>query len=326
MITIKDVALKAGVSIATVSRVLNNRGSLSEKTKTKVFQAMKELDYQPNEVARTLSKQSSKIIGLIIPSMTHPFYATLSSSIEHYGFQKGYKLMICNSAFETKKEQIYLEMLRRNMVDGIIIASHNSDNAELFGNVRMPVISAEQILSTQIPAVVSDNYNGGYIATMHLIEKGCKILVHISGDLSMHLFSDERYKAFVDACKKNNITYYLYEATEKMLINLNYTELLNKVLDEHPDVDGIFASSDVIAMEAIKTCIIRGYQIPEDVKIVGFDDVYIGSLFYPEITSVKQDVDALGKTIVDNLIALIQHEEVEMKSVIPVHFVERSTT
>lgn len=326
MITIKDVALSAGVSIATVSRVLNNRGSLSEKTKAKVFQAMKDLDYQPNEVARTLSKQSSKIFGLIIPSMTHPFYATLSSSIEHYGFQKGYKLMICNSSFETRKEQIYLEMLRRNMVDGIIIASHNSDNAELFGNVRMPVISAEQILSQDIPAVVSDNYNGGYKATMHLIEKGCKVLAHVSGDLSLHLSSDERYKAFVDACTDNNVAYYLYEATEKMLIDLDYTKLVNRMLDEHPNIEGIFASSDVIAMEAIKTCIIRGYKIPEQVKIVGFDDVYIGSLFYPEITSVKQDVDTLGKRIVDNLIDLINHKQVEMKSVVPVQFVKRSTT
>lgn len=326
MITIKDVALKAGVSIATVSRVLNNRGALSEKTKQKVFKAMKDLDYQPNEIARTLSKQSSKIFGLIIPSMTHPFYATLSSSIEHYGFEKGYKLMICNSSFETKKEQSYLEMLRRNMVDAIVVASHNSDNAELFQNVHMPIISAEQILSPSIPAVVSDNYNGGYIATMHLIERGCKKLAHVSGDMSLHLSSDERYKAFVDACEANGVEHWLYEANEKMLIELDYTDLVNRMLNEHPDIDGIFASSDVIAMEAIKTCIIRGLAIPDKVKVVGFDDVYIGSLFYPEITSVKQDIDSLGRNIVDNLIRMINHEEVPMKTVVPVQFVQRSTT
>lgn len=326
MATIKDVALKADVSIATVSRVLNNRGSLSEKTKKLVFEAMKELDYQPNEIARTLSKQRSKILGVIIPSMTHPFYATLSSSIEHYAFERGYKLMICNSSFETKKEQIYLEMLRRNMVDGIVVASHNSDNAELFQNVNMPIISAEQILSTLIPAVVSDNYNGGYQATMHLIERGCKKLAHVSGDLSLHLSSDERYKAFVDACKKHNVEHYIYEADEKMLIGLDYSVLVNRIMEEHPDVDGVFASSDVIAMEVIKTFLIHGYKIPEQVKVVGFDDVYIGSLFYPEITSIKQDIDELGKTIVNNLLDLIDHKEIAMKTVVPVHFIERSTT
>ena len=119
MPTIKDVAERAGVSVTTVSRVLNNRGYISQATRTKVYQAMEELDYQPNEVARSLFRKRSKIIGLIVPTVAHPFFGELTSYLETYAYSRGYKVLICNSQLDASKEQEYIGMLRRNQVDGI---------------------------------------------------------------------------------------------------------------------------------------------------------------------------------------------------------------
>src|SRR5690606_7773253 len=130
MPTIRDVAERAGVSVTTVSRVLNNRGYISEATRRKVYQAMKELDYQPNEVARSLFRKRSNIIGLIVPTVEHPFFGELTFQVETYAYSRGYKVLVCNSQLNAAKEQEYIGMLRRNQVDGIIMASHTLEVEE----------------------------------------------------------------------------------------------------------------------------------------------------------------------------------------------------
>ncbi len=325
MSTIKDVASKAGVSIATVSRVLNNRGAISEATRKAVFQAMEELDYHPNEVARSLGKQRSKIIGLILPPLAHQFYAELATSIEDAAYRHGYKLMLCNSFFDSEKEKSYVEMLRRNMVDGIIVGSHTGET-DYFKNSRLPIVSVETIISDDIPAVVSDNFQGGSLATRHLLAKGCKNLVHISGELRLKLSSDERADAFQKLCEQAGVRHHIFEATEQMLRDLNYSEIVARIFHEIPDVDGIFASSDIIAAECVKTCAALGYRVPEDVKIVGFDGISFSKMFHPPLTTIRQDIPALGLECVRQLLTSIAGDDVQKRTVLPVNLIERKTT
>jgi family./Bacterial regulatory proteins, lacI family. len=173
MATIKDVAERAGVTVTTVSRVLNNRGYISEKTREKVYEAMKELNYQPNELARSLYRKKSYLIGLLIPSVAHPFFAELTNYIEYYAYQNDYKILLCNSGQDVEKEKEYIDMLKRHQVDGIIIGSHTL-KAEQYINVNLPIVAIDRYFSEKIPYVASDNYNGGVLATKLLIQKGCK--------------------------------------------------------------------------------------------------------------------------------------------------------
>ena len=145
-----DVAKKAGVSATTVSRVINNYGYLSQQTKEKVYAAMKELNYQPNSLARSLHGKSTKLIGLIFPSVTNPFFAELVEEIENKFFNAGYKVILCNSADNKEKERAYIRMLIANQVDGIIAGAHNL-GIEEYNKVGLPIVSFDRKLSDQIP-------------------------------------------------------------------------------------------------------------------------------------------------------------------------------
>jgi DNA-binding LacI/PurR family transcriptional regulator len=157
MANIKDVAEIAGVTVTTVSRVLNNRGYISEATRNKVYEAMAQLDYQPNEIARSLFRKKSNMLGLIIPDVSHPFFAELTKYVEFYAYSNGYKILFCNSYQDSKKEKDYIDMLKRHQVDGIIMGSHNLETSD-YQNLKLPIIAIDRYLAEDIPYVTSDNF------------------------------------------------------------------------------------------------------------------------------------------------------------------------
>jgi len=172
MPNLKDVAKNAGLSVNTVSRVLNNRGYISEKTKDKVYRVMKEMNYQPNEMARALFRKRSNMIGLIIPTISHPFFAELTYFLEYYADQKGYKLLLCNSNRNISKEVEYIEMLKKNQVDAIIMGSAVLD-VQHYLHLDLPIVSFDRVISEDIPVVTSNNLEGGKLVARLLIDKGC---------------------------------------------------------------------------------------------------------------------------------------------------------
>src|SRR5690606_5987687 len=177
MATIKDVAEKVGVSVTTVSRVLNNRGYLSEDLKRRVREAMEELNYQPNEIARSLFRKKSNIIGLIIPDISHPFFGEIAKQIEYYAYKNQYKILLCNSQLNKKKESEYINMLKASQVDGIIMGSHTLDIRE-YSSINLPVATLDRHVSETIPYVSSDHYQGCVLATKLLLTKGCQKISH----------------------------------------------------------------------------------------------------------------------------------------------------
>ncbi|WP_110930458.1 LacI family DNA-binding transcriptional regulator [Paenibacillus bouchesdurhonensis] len=324
MATIHDVALKAGVSVTTVSRVMNNRGYISEATRTKVFAAMDELGYQPNEIARSLLRKQSNILGLIVPSVSHPFFSELADRVEYYAYQKGYKVLLCNSQLDPVKERDYIEMLKRNRVDGIIMGSHTLEVDE-YMSLRSPIITFDRQIGKDIPYISSDNYEGGRLATERLISQGCRKIAHICGNLQLDLLANRRTDAFRDVIQQRGIEHLIIQTNMNVFDQARYEQLLRELLLAHPDIDGIFATSDIIGAFALKECELAGKRVPEDIKIIGYDDVNAARWLSPELTTVRQPIDDFGRLAVELLSKQVEGETVEIENALPVELVVRGT-
>ena len=293
MTNIKDVAIKAGVSVSTVSRVMNNRGYISQATKDKVFNAMKDLNYQPNEIAKSLFKKKSNIIGLILPDISTPFYAEETRYIEEELYKLGYKLMLCNAYNSSSREQEYINMLLRNQVDGIIIGSHTL-KIEDYLNLNLPIVALDRYLGDDIPIVCSDHIEGGKLAALELLNCGCTNILHFSGSLKVPTPSNDRHKSFNDTLERKNIKVNTVELPINFFSFLDYSSIIQEALDNNPDIDGIFAT-DTIALATIKELIKRNKNIPNDVKVVGYNDSSICNILPVPLSSVSSRSKEMGK-------------------------------
>lgn len=325
MATLKDVAAKSGVTVTTVSRVLNNRGYISEETREKVYAAMKELNYQPNEIARSLSKQKTNSIGIIVPHIEHPYFARLIGYLEREAAKKNYKIMLCNSHAKFEKEIDYLEMFQSHRVAGIILCSRSVDIGK-FISLNIPVVSIERPVDVGTTSVECDNYQGGILAAEHLVARGCTHLVHFSGIENESMPADARCKGFVKVCEDKNVWHKEIECKAGNYLNMEYHSLIESVLLENPEIDGIFASSDLIAAQAIQVARKMNIQIPNDLKIVGFDDVSIASLTSPTITTIHQPIKEMAQEAIDCLIKCADANAVPSQIQLPVSLVKRETT
>jgi LacI family sucrose operon transcriptional repressor len=233
MTTLKDVAKVAGVTVTTVSRVLNNRGYISQETRGRVMAAMKQLDYQPNELARSLILQRSHLIGVIVPSVVHPFFGALVNALEYEAAQRGYKILLANSRHDEEKELSYLDMLRRNKVDGIILASRTTETRP-FLRVSLPLISYDRELSADIPMVSADNFEGGRLVANHLIARGCRNLLYIAGSSQVRQYSNLRGSGFTEVCEASGRRFSVYETAEVSFDSQQYEASIARALDAHP--------------------------------------------------------------------------------------------
>lgn len=324
MATIKDVAEKAGVTVTTVSRVLNNRGYISQATREKVYSVMKEMQYQPNEIARSLSRKKSMVLGLIIPSIAHPFFAELTNYIELHASSLGYKILVCNSRMDRHKEKEYIEMLRSNRVDGIIMGSHTLD-VEEYLSLKQPIVTFDRRIANNA-YVSSDNYRGGVLAAELLLSKGCQTIAHICGNLNLDLFSNQRSEGFLDALRSRGIEPIVMELGRDVFDSSEYTKLLRALLDQYPEFDGLFASGDMIAVNAVKELLSLGIRIPDQVKVIGYDDIQFASLIHPSLTTIRQPLEEMAELAVDLIDKMANGEQVSIENVLPVTLIERNST
>lgn len=325
MATIKDVAREAGLTVGTVSRVLNNRGYISEATRNRVHQVMKELNYQPNEVARSLSKSKTNTIGVIVPHIVHPYFAKLISNLEKAASDRGFKILLCNSREERERELEYLEMLKSNRVAGLVLCSATV-KTESLESLDIPVITIERNVGTGTASVECDNYQGGVLAARHLIACGCKYIINFSGVDKTEMPADSREVGFLDMCRQYGVDGVACKSQENQYYAMEYHEYIEKIITENPKTDGIFASSDLIAAQVLQVCAKLGLRVPEQVKVVGFDDVNIASLTTPPITTVHQPVKEMAELSVDLIMRSNKGEMIPTRTVLPVTLVKRGTT
>lgn len=306
---LEDVAAAAGVSKTTVSRVLNHRGYLSEKTIAKVQKAMQELDYRPNIIARQLYKQRTDLVGMIFPTVDNPFFSQLEAEMERQLYRNGYKVLIGNSQNDPAKEENYLQQLLTHQVDGLIVGTQNRG---LIGyqHANLPVVAIDQVVGKNIPVVSSDNYQGGLLATQRLLDDGCRHIIHTNGPLGLDTPTQKRREAYEHLMTKNNlpaITYHL----DFNISTIDKERVFRRIFEEHPEVDGIFAANDTDASTIINLASEYGKRIPEDLKIVGYDGSNVTRLLLPGLTTIQQPIDEMADLAVQLLQARINGENVK---------------
>jgi LacI family transcriptional regulator len=324
MTSIRDVAKLAGVSPATVSRVMNGTANVDSQKRQRVEQAIKETGFKPNEVARSLYKKSSKIIGVIVPNIENPFFNELAGAIEEECDKNGYRLTLCNSNNDLEKEKRNMNLLSRMNADGIILMTNQKEIKEEVKKCQIPVIMLDRQVGTgsEIAYIQSDHYMGGRIAMEHLLECGCRHIVQMSGP---NRFSSarQRFQGYSDVCRERELELVSLECEYDYEDGLKKAE---ELIRKYPDTDGIIAANDMVAISVYKVLTKKGYRIPEDIQLIGFDNINLSRLFTPEITTIEQPITRMGQEAVKVLIAYIEGREFKRQNVFPVTLIPRETT
>ena len=306
MASMKDVAQKAGVGVGTVSRVINDSGYVSADTRKKIEKAINELEYTPNELARNLFRNKSGIIGVLIPDLDHPFFSAFARETEMALYKMGYKSMICNTVGSSNRERDYLNMLERNMVDGIITGAHTLHHKE-YANRKHTIVSLDQDFGPEIPLIGSDHTYGGKLAAEIIIKNGCKRVVHITG-VAPNVAANERHKVFERILKENGVEVLEVMMEWNKFDHKSYWEAAKKAMDRYPDADGVFAA-DQPALYYLHLAMKAGKRVPEDLKVVTYDGMDVSRLCYPEVTSVCQNVKFLAQSCAKTVLDLIEGKE-----------------
>lgn len=295
MSTIRDVALQAGVSIATVSRVINNKGYVSEETKQRIIEVMEKLAYKPNVIARGLAGKKMGLIALLLPDITNMFFAELAKAVEDTAREYGFAVFLCNTEHNEDKEKIYIDVLKRRYIDGIIIASNTleeKDILELQSN-KIPVVLIDRAITLKGCSVIkSQNYKGGQLAARHLLSIGCKKIAHIYGPQEF-VTARERRAGYERVVK--NFSWFspgLMSAGDFSIAGGQ--KAIKNLLNLHTDIDGIFVGNDLMALGVLKELHFLGKKVPEEIAICGFDGIQLTKITEPELTTVAQPISEIG--------------------------------
>mgnify|MGYP001170023339 FL=1 len=328
MATIRDVAKEAGVSVATVSRVLNNKGYVTKETEKRVELAIEKLKYKPNAIARSLSIRKSNIIALVVPAINNPFFPEIAKAVEDVAQAKGYKVFLCNTDDRRDRLIEYLHSLRDNFVDGIIINSENLTEADLedLKQQDIPVITIDRVLSNQAFSSISvKNRYGGQLATNHLIQVGCQRIGHLSGPENV-VTAKDRFWGYRDQLK--NFDWF----DQSWIVKVDFSieggyHGMKELFQRHPDIDGVFAANDLIAAGALKAAFEWGRKVPDDLAIVGFDGIDITELTIPRITTIQQPIYEIGKLAMEEVLRFINNSKATAKNYeLDVKLIQREST
>ncbi|MBC1689742.1 LacI family transcriptional regulator [Listeria welshimeri] len=329
--SIKDIAKLSGVSVATVSRVINDNGRFSEETRQKVLAVIKETNYQMNFSAKSLRMNKSFSVGILVPDISNYFFSSVVQQMEAILFEQGYSTIICNTGRNLDKELAYLNMLESKMVDGLIVISgadefgFNYSNAE--NGIPYVCIDRQPKDKKDTIFISSNHYQGAFEATEALIHAGAKspvIFMHSRQSSS----AKERLKGFQDALKKNNIQMDPELSIFTMdLQKPDYQKNIATFVQKAKKIDGIFAINDHIAIELLNFLPTIGKKIPDDIKLIGFDDTPQCNYTVPKLSSVKQNIPEIAQITVDNLISIIKNPEQQKQitEIVPVELSLRGT-
>lgn len=305
MATIYDVAQAAGVSISTVSHVLNDTRFVSEATKSRVLDAVEKLNYRPSSLARAMVRQETQTIGLIVPDNANPFFAELARGIENYGFDAGYSVMLCNSDRNTAKELAYLNMLISKRADGVIYMTSDMADERLqpLLDSRIPVVTFDrQYAATD--AILLDSFQGAFDATNHLISLGHRSIACISGP-DAGTRSYERVLGYRAALAAAGMT-----ADPAMPSVGNWTfqsgqAAARAFLERASPPTAIFACNDTMAIGAMAALWEHGLTVPGDMSVVGYDNITLSAFSSPPLTTMSTPILALGQRLCQMLLERI---------------------
>lgn len=316
ILTIKDVAKKANVSISTVSRVLNNKTRVDIKTREKILRIIKEMNYEPNNIARSLSRKKTNTIGVIVEDIVNPFFSEVAKGIEETLHKKGYTMILTNSNYNPDEELELTKMLLRYKVDGIIITpvDENSKSIELLKARETPFIVMNCISKrNEFSWISSDNLKGGYIATKYLLELGHKKIMHIKGINIQASF--ERYEGFKNAIREKGLKLANQIVIGPAKTHKDAHDEMKKFIEKNGlkfFPTAIFAINDDVAIGALDILNEYGIKVPDDISIIGYDDIKIASYYPISLTTIKQPKYKMGEIAAKQLLIKIEKEEIDI--------------
>jgi len=318
VLTISEVAKIAGVSVATISRVLNDSPLVTDKTKQHVRKIIDELDYHPNVVARSLRSSKSRALLVLVPNISNPFHAEVVHGINKVVYAHDYNLLLCETHGIRERENAFFSMLKQKIVDGILAIDPavSAENLIEYG-ASYPIIQCcENKDAVNLPYVGVDDEQGAFKAVSHLITTGCRriALVNASGSLG---FAQLRRQGYLRALRENGLTpdpeltfEYEYNAGDDGAATVAMKLL---ALSERPD--GVFFDYDVIAVGALRTLLEGGVRVPEDMSIVGFDGSDMTLICTPTLTTIAQPAYQIGKKSAEMLFTLLDGKTLEEREV-----------
>lgn len=329
--TLKDIAEIVGVSESTVSRVLNGIPKASEETRKKIFEVARTLNYTPNEVARSLAKQKTHVIGLIISDIYNSYFATVTGGIEEIASTYGFSLVISTTGGREKEELKYINILKEKRVDGIIFMSGRMPEVceNALSETGIPTVVVARKVKGELPSIHIDNITESYKAVEYLIKLGHQRIAMISGNLVDIESGYNRWFGYKKALSDYDIPYresYVQEGDFKMVSGkLGMLKILEQKEFEWPTA--VFAASDEMGVGAIKAIKETGFSVPLDISVMGFDNNIISRACDPELTTIGQPARALGKNAMEMLYKVIKGEKLEKKSVyLPCELITRDST
>jgi LacI family transcriptional regulator len=331
-LTIKDIARMADVSIATVSMILNNKDeSISPATRERVLEIIKTNNFITNKVARSLVTRQTKTIGLIISDITNPFYPELARGVEDKANETGYNVIICNTDNDINKEEKYLNMMAEKMVDGIILTRSANRTGDISGinRITLPfiLVNGNAANKNVKGRILVSNEKGAYQAVAYLLDKGYRKIILINGKIKGQT-SLERTLGYQRALREYGIDFneeYVWSGHFKS----NWgEEAVKLILERKIPFDAVFCGNDLIAIGAIKALKSAGFVIPDDVGVVGFDDIYMAKMVEPELTTVRQPNYEMGYKAAELLVGVLEKpaQTVERDIELPTELIVRKST
>jgi LacI family transcriptional regulator len=302
MVNIKDIAKKAKVSVGTVSRVINNNKTVKPRNKKLVLDVIKEYGYRPNKLAASLSKGKTKNIGIIIPDIRSPYFTEVIKGITDFFDRQNYYAFVSSSDENPKKEEIFINDYNSMWIDGVILIPSQTEkrNTEIFNSINFPMVLLDrEIEGLNKDLIIINNHEGSYKATSFLIKNGHKKIPVICGQ-KFTKTAINRYLGWEKAMKENgffdkNLVYWGEFSVE------SGSKIMKKILNDLGKVDAVFAQNDIIAIGAIQTMNSKNIKIPEDISIIGFDDVYFSKFLNPPLTTIKQPSYIIGEIAAETL-------------------------
>jgi len=297
-VTIHDISKALGIDSSTVSRALNNSDRVSKKTKEKIFNKAAELGYQRNSLASKLRTNRTNTIGVIVPRISRHFFSSVIAGIEETAFKAGFDVIICQSLESIDREKKLVETLLSNRVDGILISismeTSNFDHLNNYKSNGFPLIFFDRPCNvTENTNVIIDDVKAGFDATSHLIERGCKHIVHFSGPQNLELYRN-RKKGYTNALNAYGIPFSDNLVIETQLMQQDGISAARQLL-KLPKVDGVFSANDTAAISAMQYLKTKGINIPNDIAFVGFSNEPISAIIEPSLSTIKQPDFEMGK-------------------------------
>lgn len=333
-VSIKEVAKEAGVSIATVSYVINNKDgqSLSKETREKVWEAVNKLNYVPNLSARILAINKSNLIGVVIPQtepnkefmFSNPFYSEFLSSFEYTARKKGYHVLISG----TNADENYIEVAKKRNLDGIVVLGvYPKDSLEKLKNSNIPTVIIDScVKSYHFNTVGTDDRYGGYTATRYLLDKGHRNIAIVTGSVSEQGVNQERLHGYKDALLENDISVddrYVCTGNVDFEYGLEIAKTISKLKDE---ITAVFCTADIIAMGLMNGLNKLEIKVPDDISVIGFDNTFISKITMPALTTVDQNIAAKGERAAKMIIGIVEQKlKGKQEYIIPIEVIERES-